>query len=144
MKVYNHLYHDKRRLEIFLNGIELDRNKQMLVRIHSSVHSAKEMSSLAKEIKEFLPNSSIIGCSTSGVICDGKIVEDACLVSIATFNRCCIETLYTSQTENEKGLCAELSEKLIKKRKGFMLLFLPAFYAKGIKLVNISTNGSPE
>ena len=80
MKVYNHLYRDKRKFNVFLNGIGIDREKQNLVRIHSSVHSAEEMSALAGDIRELLPNANIIGCSTPGVICDGKIINDSCLV----------------------------------------------------------------
>ena len=91
MKVYNHLYRDKRKFNNFLNGTGLDREKQALVRIQSSVHSSEEMSALSKEIREFLPNANITGCSTPGVICDGKIIEDACLVSITTFNGCTVE-----------------------------------------------------
>ena len=137
MKIYNHLYRDKRRFSIFLNGTGLNREKQALVRIHTSVHSSEETSAIARIVTEFLPNAKIIGCSTSGVICDGKIIEDSCLVSIATFDGCEIETFYTDTCDNEKQLCAELSEKLVKGRSGFMLLFLPAYYSKGIKLVEL-------
>ena len=104
MMVYNHLYRDKRKFNVFLNGIGLDREKQALVRIHSSLHSAEEMSVLAREIKELLPNASIIGCSTPGVICDGKIIKDSCLVSIATFDRCDIDTFYSDTPDNGKEL----------------------------------------
>lgn len=69
MKIYNHLYRDKRKFSIFLNGTGLDREKQTLVRIHSTIHSAEEMSVLAREIKEFLPNANIIGCSTPTSSC---------------------------------------------------------------------------
>lgn len=137
MKIYNHLYRDKRRFSIFLNGTGLNREKQALVRIHTSVHSSEETSAIARIVTEFLPNAKIIGCSTSGVICDGKIIEDSCLMSIATFDGCEIETFYTNTFDNEKQLCAELSEKLVKGRNGFMLLFLPAYYSKGIKLVEL-------
>lgn len=137
MKIYNHLYRDRRKFSIFLNGTGLDREKQALVRIHSSVHSAEETAAIARVVTEFLPNAKIIGCSTSGVICDGKILEDSCLVSIATFDGCEIETFYSDACDNEKQLCAELSEKLVKGRNGFMLLFLPAYYSKGIKLVEL-------
>lgn len=133
MKVYNHLYLDKRRFDIFLKGTGLDRSKQALVRIHSSVHSAEEIPAVARQIQESLPNSCIIGCSSPGIICDGKIIEGSCLVSITTFDKCSIEVLYTEQTDDEKELCAELC-KLVKARSGFMLLFLPALYTKGIKL----------
>lgn len=137
MKIYNHLYRDRRKFSIFLNGTGLDREKQALVRIHTSVHSAEEAAAIARVVTEFLPNAKIIGCSTSGVICDGKILEDSCLVSIATFDGCEIETFYSDACDNEKQLCAELSEKLVKGRNGFMLLFLPAYYSKGIKLVEL-------
>ncbi|MGN0688284.1 MAG: EAL domain-containing protein [Oscillospiraceae bacterium] len=144
MKVYNHLYRDKRKFNNFLNGTGIDREKQALVRIHSSVHSAEEMSALAKEIREFLPNANIIGCSTPGVICDGKIIEDACLVSITTFDGCTVETLNIENAESKKELCTELSEKLVKGRNGFMLLFLPVSYTKGIKLVELMNKKLPK
>ncbi len=136
MKVYNHLYKDKRRFTSFIKGTELETDKQTLVRIHSSVHSAAEISGLTKQVKELLPNACIVGCSTSGVICDGKIIDDGCLVSITTFDDCDIEALYIETADNEKKLCDELSERLVKGRNGFMLLFLPPFYEKGIKLIN--------
>ena len=143
MKVYNHLYRDKRKFNVFLNGIGLDREKKALVRIHSSVHSAEEISVLAREIKEFLPKANIIGCSTPGVICDGKIIKDSCLVSITTFDRCDIDTFYSDTPDNEKELCTQLSEQLVRGRNGFMLLFLPASYTKGIKLVELMNKRLP-
>lgn len=135
MKVYNHLYRDKNRFGMFLKGTGLDCGKKALVRIHGVFRSDEEMSAFAKTILEFLPNACIIGCSAPGVICDGRIFEDKRLVSIATFEECGIETLFSERVDSEKELCAELSEKLVKGRNGFMLLFLPAFYSKGIKLI---------
>ena len=143
MKIYNHLYRDKRKFSFFLNGTGLDREKQALVRIHSSVHSAEEMSLLAGEVMEVLPNAKIIGCSTPGVICDGKIIKDSCLVSITTFDGCDIETFYSDTAENEKELCTQLSQQLVKGRNGFMLLFLPVSYSKGIKLVDLMNKKFP-
>ena len=144
MKVYNHLYRDRRKFNVFLDGIGLDREKQALGRIHSSVHSAEEMALLAGEIKELLPNASIIGCSAWGVICDGKILKDSCLVSILTFDTCQIDTFCCDAAENEKALCTMLSEQLVRGRNGFMLLFLPASYTKGIKLVEMMNKQFPD
>ncbi|MGN0605320.1 MAG: EAL domain-containing protein [Oscillospiraceae bacterium] len=143
MKVYNHLYQNKKKFDFFLNGIGIDRSKQAMIRIHSSVHSAKEMNSLTAEIGEFLPNAKIIGCSTPGVILDGKIISDSCLVSITTFEKCEVESVFIDSIKNEKYLCAELSEKLIKGRSGFLLIFLPAGFTKGIMLVNLINKKNP-
>ncbi|MGN0649161.1 MAG: EAL domain-containing protein [Oscillospiraceae bacterium] len=107
----------------------------MLVRIHSSVHTAEELSNISRTVKEYLPNASIVGCSAAGIICDGKITTDSCLISITTFDGCTVDTFFTDKTDNEKELSAELSDRLVKGRNGFMLLFLPACYSRGIKLV---------
>lgn len=139
MKVFNHLYDNKRKFEIFLNGTGIDISKQALIRIHSSVHSAKEMSDLAVEISGLLPNAKIIGCSSPGIILDGKIIADSCLVSITTFDKCEVESIYIDKAKDEKHLYAELSKKLIKGRSGFLLIFLPEGFTKGIMLADLIT-----
>lgn len=143
MKVYNHLYCSRQEFNIFINGTGVDREKKALVRIHSSTHSAEEMSVLAREIMEFLPNAKIIGCSAPGIIFEGKLSKDSCLVSIAISDGCDIETFYSDAGENEKELCSLFSEKLIRGREGFLLLFLPASYTKGIKLVELMNTQLP-
>ncbi|MGN1101177.1 MAG: FIST N-terminal domain-containing protein, partial [Huintestinicola sp.] len=144
MKVYNHLYKSKQKLDIFLNGTEIDRSKQALIRIHSSVHSAEEISVLSAEIGKLLPNAKIIGCSTPGVILDGKIITDSCLVSITTFDKCEVDSIFIDKSKNEKQLCSEISEKLIKGRSGFMLIFLPAGFTKGIMLADLINEKAPD
>lgn len=144
MKVYNHLYYDKHSFDVFLKGSEIEQGKPMLVRIHSSVHSAEEMSVLSKEIKSMLPDSYIIGCSARGIIYEGKIKEKTCLVSILTLDKCSVEIQYIENTKSEKELCTEISKKLVKGRNGFMFLFLPAFYAKGVKLLELLNKHIPE
>lgn len=143
MKVYNHLYKNKQKFDIFLNGTGIDRSKQALIRIHSSVYSAEEMSILSSEIGKLLPNAKIIGCSTPGVILDGKIITDSCLVSVTTFDKCEVDSVFIEKFKSEKQLCTELSEKIIKGRNGFLLIFLPAGFTKGIMLANLINEKAP-
>ena len=63
----------------------------------------------------------------------GIIIEKTCLVSILTLDKCSVEIQHIENTKSEKELCSEFSKKLIKGRNGFMFLFLPAFYANGVK-----------
>ena len=74
MKTYNHLFETLDNFNDFLDGIMLDRNRQVLLRIHSTIHTADMMEKLAAKLKELLPNAMIIGCSASHVICEGKIL----------------------------------------------------------------------
>lgn len=144
MKVYNHLYKNKQKFDIFLSGIGIDRSRQLLIRIHSAIHSAEEMKVLSAEIGELLPNAKIIGCSTPGVILDGKIIPDACLVSITDFEKCEIDSVFIDKFKSEKQLCYELSEKLIKGRSGFLLIFLPAGFTKGIMFSDMMNRKNPD
>lgn len=143
MKVYNHLYKNKQKFNLFLNGTGIDKNKHALIRIHSSVHSVEEMRTLSAEIGKLLPNARIIGCSTPGVILDGKIISDACLVSITTFDKCEIDSIIIDKFKSEKQLCSEISEKIIKGRNGFLLIFLPAGFTRGIMLANLINEKAP-
>ena len=43
MKTYNHLFESLEKFNDYLDGIELDRNRQVLMRIHSNVHTADMM-----------------------------------------------------------------------------------------------------
>lgn len=141
MKTYNHLFETLENLNDFLDGIELDRNRQLLLRIHSSVHTADTMKELAAELRELLPNAVMIGCSTSHVICEGKIIQGACLISLMVFEQCEIRSGMFS-CEREKGiekdgedLAAEVSGELVKGDKGLMLIFFPLSYYKTAKFV---------
>lgn len=141
MKTYNHLFETLENLNDFLDGIELDRSRQLLLRIHSSVHTADTMKELVSELRELLPNAVMIGCSTSHVICEGKIIQGACLISLTVFEQCEIRSGMFS-CEREKGierdgedLAAEVSGELVKGNKGLMLTFFPLSYYKTAKFV---------
>ena len=69
---------------------------------------------MSAEIGKLLPNAKIIGCSTPGVILDGKIITDSCLVSITTFDKCEVDSVFIEKFKSEKQLCSELSEKIIR------------------------------
>ncbi|MGN0165429.1 MAG: EAL domain-containing protein [Lachnospiraceae bacterium] len=150
MNTYNHLYRTKKQFEAFLKGIGIDLTMRILIRIHSCIHSAEKISTLASEIKNVLPEANIVGCSTAGVICDGKILSDACLVSISTFETGEIETFSTDcldeSRKNKSGdtLCNELSKNLIRGRKGFLLIFLPPLFRKSISFVEEMNFSNPQ
>lgn len=141
MKTYNHLFETPETFNDFLDGIELDRSRQVLLRIHSNVHTADMMEKLTLQLRELLPNAVMIGCSTSHVICEGKILQGACLISITVFEDCEIRVGMFS-CEEKKGvektgeaLSREVSEGLVKGDRGLMLTFFPLSYYKTAKFV---------
>lgn len=141
MKAYNHLYVSIEDFRNFIDGIQLDREQKVLVRLHTCIHSMESVKPLVKEIKEILPKAVVIGCSTSGVICEGKILTDACLISVTSFEDCEMRLgMFSCETAEggEKGgkaLAKEVSKELVRGEKGFMLVFFPLSYYKTAKFV---------
>ncbi|MDE6024097.1 MAG: EAL domain-containing protein [Lachnospiraceae bacterium] len=141
MKTYNHLFETLENFNDFLDGIMLDRNRQILLRIHSTIHTADMMEDLAAKLKELLPNAVMIGCSASHVICEGKILQGVCLLSLTVFEQCELRIGMFS-CEQEPGvekageaLGKEVSNELVKGDKGMMLTFFPLSYYKTAKFV---------
>ena len=99
------------------------------------------MEELATKLKELLPNAVMIGCSTSHVICEGKILQGVCLLSLTVFEQCTIRIgMFGCEGENglEKdgeALSTEVSNSLVKGDKGLMLTFFPLSYYKTAKFV---------
>lgn len=149
MKAYNHLFESLDLFEDFLDGIELDRNKRVLLRIHSSIHTMEMMNDLATELKEILPQAVMIGCSTSKVIFEGKLVSSACLISITEFCDCemrlgmfpCV--MGDGEERDGEDLSREVSEKLVKGDRGMMLAFFPLSYYKTARFVEEMDAANP-
>ena len=150
MKSYNHLFESLDLFKDFVEGSGLNRDKEVLIRIHSTQHSMDEIQSLAKEIKEVLPKAIIAGCSSSHIICEGKILSDSCLISITDFENCKIRSgMFSCETEEGKEktgeeLCHQVSEELIKKDQGLMLIFFPLAYYKTGKFVASMNRENPQ
>ena len=141
MKAYNHLFVSWDNFESFLDGSELDCNKEVLVRVHSGIHTAETMQVFIAHIKDILPNAIIIGCSTEKVICEGRIEKNACLISITEFEKCEMRlgmfSCYMPDGVEKEGdvLCEEVSNGLVKGTEGLLLVFYPINYYKAAKFV---------
>jgi len=141
MKTYNHLFQSLEHLNDFLEDIEVNKNHKVLVRLHSSIHTIDMIGQIAGYIKESVPDAVIIGCSTSQIICEGKIIQDGCLISVSLFENCEIRLgMFDCEGEDGKDkngeiLSREVSEELVKGDSGLMLVFFPLSYYKTAKFV---------
>lgn len=141
MRTFNYFYENPEHFKTFLDGIGLDRSKQVLVRIHSTKHSMQTIVPVAENVKKELDKAVIIGCSTTVVICEGKTYDDACLISITETETCelrlgMFSCMNEDKTEKDgEELCREVSDGLIKGDKGLFLTFFPLSYYKTSKFV---------
>lgn len=135
MFTWNIQYISKARLAQTLNQLMLNSQKgDVLVRIHTAIHSKEESVELAKFIKQIVPNAVVLGTSTSAIIGWGKLMRDQCVVSVTLMNGAKIKGVNLPAFD-EKGniiphdeLCNNLKKELGDFDPRLMLTFLTAKY----------------
>lgn len=136
MRTYNYLYESEDILKRFLQGISLQKSDNVLIRIHSAIHSKEEMPEFIGRIKGMIPSARIIGCSAMQVINEGRLIPDACLISVSVFEKSEIFTGRLSCRASDGNwksgavLGKELLTDLSAPDNGFMLIFFPLAYSK--------------
>lgn len=135
MRTYNYLYEDGDVLCSFLHGISLQESDSVLVRIHSAIHSKEEVKELIGRIKDIIPSARVIGCSAMQIINEGRLIPDACLISVSVFEKSDI-VIGRLPCRDSGGVWKSglgLGNELLKKLAtpdGFMLIFFPLAYSK--------------
>ncbi|WP_317366776.1 EAL domain-containing protein [uncultured Tyzzerella sp.] len=84
------LYKDKYLFKDFLKHKNFNFNKHCLIRIYTAICSPEEIMPIINDIKETIPNSSIIGGSCSGVVFSGEQFDTETLVIIEQFDNATI------------------------------------------------------
>lgn len=148
MRTYNHLFVNSESVRGFLGGVEIGEGNSVLVRIHSAIHSGEDMNELVKLVKSELPGAHVIGCSATQIINEGRLVSDACLISISVFEKADIITGRAACRNfwNEWRSGSEVGSEILAKissapNGGFMLVFFPLAYSKieeFVESVNLS------
>jgi len=85
MKSFNTKFSNYSSLEKFISLNAIAEYKNVLIQIFSGLIDEKASVKLATSIKKLLPSSNIIGATTSGEICLGKIYEESIVISFTVF-----------------------------------------------------------
>lgn len=136
MFTWNIPYVSKARLAETLSQLSLNRQKgDVLVRIHTAIHSMDEALDIAGFIKETVPRAVIFGTSTSAVINRGKMLQNQCIISISLMSPAGkISSVFLPEfDENGKpvspdDLCKKIKDSVIKDDTKLLLAFLTQDY----------------
>lgn len=149
MFTWNIQFVSRKRLADTLNQLmiseEGDRN--ILIRIHTAVHTGEEAADLAAFIKGILPEAQILGTSTSAIISEGKLIHDQCLISVTQMDGGNVETCRIPLQDGEGMIPAEkacaLAAEQVREDTKLLFAFAPESYRDIEKFVNISNDKMP-
>lgn len=136
MKSINFIYSSEKHYMDLVEANELNPEKEYLIRIHTCVHNIDTIMPFVDIILSQLPNAKIIGSSTCGVIYEGQIIQDGCLVSITEFQNASVHTcLAPLSNKNNVDLSGNTVANSVKKQLDtdglkFMLTFFSRPYIK--------------
>lgn len=131
MFTWNLQYVSKKRLEDTLPQL-IDRSeadRDVLVRIHTAVHTPEEAVDLAAFIKRLIPWAKILGTSTSAVISGGKLLHDQCVISVTQMAEGSVRVARFplgdagSPAPSGEALCGEVRETLVRDDTKLLLAF---------------------
>ena len=135
MFTWNFQYISKTRLAEVFKQLMLDPEKgDILIRIHTAIHTEDESVELARFIAKLVPGAHIFGTSTSAVICWGRLIQNQCVISVTQMSKGHIESaLLDTYDENDQPLlseilCQRVKKAVIKDDTKLLLTFLTGKY----------------
>ena len=111
MKTFNYKYSDNKDLLEFIKTLNIEKSENILVQIFTGICDVEFIQTLTSSISKTLPQSKIIGCTTSGEIVDGAIYELSTIISFSIFDNTQIITHFQELTDDSY----ESANKLISK-----------------------------
>ena len=150
MFTWNFQYVSRVKLAETLGQIRVNDEKgDILVRIHTAIHHKDEAVDLARFIKHIVPRAKIIGTSTSGVIYQGKIYRNQCIVSVTQADGAKIDSAMIPFTDNSgmlsgEALCRKTGEAFYDKDIKLFLAFLSSKYVNVCDYVDILNDKYPD
>ena len=106
MKSIGFIYKSDNQIDEIIKANNLDTTKEYLIRIHTCVHNADTIKPFIDAVRSRFPKAGIIGCSTTGVIFEGEIHQDCCLVCITGYKSASVRTAVVNLIDEE---CNEIS-----------------------------------
>lgn len=150
MFTWNFQYVSRARLAETFNQLSLNSQRgDILIRIHTAIHSEEEAVELAAFIKEQVPGAHIFGTSTSAIIQDGKVIPGQCVISVTQMTHGSIYTaiLPTFDKNDDplpvERLCMDMRENAAGVDTKLLLTFLTNKYLDVYKFVDMCNDFMP-
>ena len=126
MKTYNTYYRDRDSLELFLKSEGLVDNTQLLVQIFTARTEKASIQELLKTVAQLLPTAVIIGSTTDGEICSGKVTTGESVISFTQFDDTRLKSVLLENCDGSHDLGSQLAKNLVGAETKLLICFADA------------------
>ena len=132
MFTWNFQYISKARLAETFGQLMLNPQRgDILICIHTAIHSEKEAVELAEFIKKLVPAAHIMGISTPAPISQGRIMQNQCSISVSQMSDGNIRTAMFNPDVSGKGIRETFPDENVR----LMLTFFAGSFGEADRLV---------
>ncbi len=121
MRTFSTQFTNKGLLSSFITVHAISECKNTLVQVFSGIIDEEESVALSSFIKELLPDADIIGTTTSGEVCNGKIFEETVTISFSLFDTTVVKSGFYPL--DEKVEIDRLSNELLENNTKAIVIF---------------------
>lgn len=136
MEAYSLLYRTNKQLKRFLESNHFVPSKRYLIKIHTAVLTREEILPILRYLKENLPNSSIIGCSVSGIIFKGKMLEGETLITFLDMESSHVAVCAVPLSIAPASAAREVVRELNGIDDSFLFVFYPPKYSTPSRFID--------
>jgi diguanylate cyclase (GGDEF)-like protein/PAS domain S-box-containing protein len=123
MQIYNTYFENKETFAHFLKQNNICDSNKLLVQIFTSKSDEDFIRSLLDDIVSLLGNACIIGTTTAGEICNGKVTHGTTVISLAQFENTHIQTTLVKYQQDSFQTGLLLAKELITKDTKILITF---------------------
>ena len=142
MKTFNTYYITSTLFTEFIHTHNLIDNNKLLIQIFTAITDEKEILILLHHITSLFPSASIIGATTDGEICSGKVSTGKTVISLTQFEKTELKTVFVENNEGSRKTGQTLASILATPSTKLIITFTDGLncngeaYLKGISSIN--------
>ncbi len=136
MKTFNTYYTTQTAFTEFIHSHSLKDNNKLLIQIFTAITDEKEISILLHQITSLLPNASIIGSTTDGEICSGKVSTGQTVISLTQFEKTELKTVFVENVKGSEETGQELAHILATPSTKLIITFTDGLNCNGEAYLN--------
>jgi len=143
MKTYSTYFHSAEIFQLFLEDASLKDNPKLLIQIFTGLTQKEEIVSLRDTIHHLLPQATIIGSTTDGEICSGRVSTEQSVIALTQFEQTSLETMLVEACSQATHAGEQVAQKLIGPHTKLLITFTDGLHCNAQEYLQALYHHSP-
>ena len=136
MKTYNTYYSDLTDFNDFIQKHHIRDNPKLLIQIFTAITHEKKISKLIYDITSIFPSAHIIGSTTDGEICSGRVSTGMTVISLSQFERTTLKVSFVDNCKQSYQTGQKLAQDLCQSSTKLIITFTDGLNCNGEDYLN--------